>query len=92
MLIRKPILRRIIPLLKAEHGAERLRGVGVGGGVVPFFRQRTIDSPQGPDQPREWLSDDFAFCWLVRQAGGTVRGRISPTLGREMPEIKYLRP
>ena len=29
---------------------------------------------------------------LVRQAGGTLRGRISPTLGREMPELKYLRP
>ena len=92
MLIRKPILRRVLPLLKAENGAERLRVGEEAASVIPFFRQRTIDSSQGPGQPREWLSDDFAFCWLVRLAGGTLRARISPTLGREMPELKFLRP
>ena len=92
MLIRKPILRRLVPLLQVEHGAERLWIGEEAASVMPFFRQRTIDSPQGSGQRREWLSDDFAFCWLVRQAGGTLRGRISPTLGRELPELKYLRP
>jgi hypothetical protein len=58
MLIRKPILRRVLPLLKAEHGAERLRVGEEATGVIPFFRQRTVDSPQGPGQPREWLSVD----------------------------------
>ena len=89
MLIRKPVLRRVVPLLAAEHGAERLWVNEQWPAVIPFFRQRTVARPP---QPREWLGEDFAFCWLVRQVGGTLRGLISPTLGHEVHEIKYLRP
>jgi hypothetical protein len=92
MLIRQSILRRVVPLLVAEHGAERLWINEQWPAVIPFFRQRTIDSLLGPRHPREWLGEDFAFCWLVRQAGGTLRGLISPTLGHEVHEVKYMRP
>lgn len=92
MLIPRRTCTKLLPLVKELDGCER--AVIDDEGVVPFFRTRLIDSENGlePIYKKHWLGEDYSFCWLVRKAGGTIRGFISPTLGHEVMNIKYFVP
>lgn len=83
MMIRKPILHKLKELITFELGNDEGR-VWLGSndpGVIPFFKERLIDSYVGnPLNRMEWLGEDFSFCWLVKKAKGTLRGFISPTI------------
>lgn len=51
--------------------------------VYPFFYERIIDEPE-LNRKELWLSEDYSFCWLVRQHGGKIFGHIS-TVGHIIP-------
>ena len=54
--------------------------------------RRLSHSETIPEGPAEWLGEDYGFCWMVRQVGGTVRSHISKTIGHEVPSMKYFYP
>lgn len=91
MLIRKPILHRAAAFLAEENGAERIWASDVHPRVIPFFRQRLIDRESPGVGPKEWLGEDYAFCWLIRQVGGRLHGLLSKTIGHEIPEVKHVK-
>lgn len=97
MMIRLPILNKIFKFLQEEFKDKGGCEMWVGSNdnernVVPFFKQRFIESELNPDPThrREWTSEDYAFCWLTRHSGGTVRGMFSPTLGHEVHRLLHL--
>lgn len=55
----------------------------------PFFYERLVDEPEIPAYSI-WLSEDYSFCWLVRQIGGVVYGFTTPTIGHIIPTEKFL--
>lgn len=52
-----------------------------------FFERMAIEKQIG--YPELWLSEDYSFCWLVRQLGGRIYGYISSTIGHDVPNVKY---
>jgi len=90
MLIRKPILNKIAEFIKKENnGFNRFWISQNEPNIIPFFKQRFIDSELSAGLHKEWLGEDYGFCWLVRHVGGTVKGHISSTIGHEVPSIKF---
>jgi hypothetical protein len=55
--------------------------------AYPFFYERVVDEEKYGVKDC-WLSEDYSFCWLVRQISGKVYGYISPTIGHILPYIK----
>lgn len=95
MLIRKGILKKIEQFIKKENmGYSRFWISHDYKNIIPFFNQRLIISETIPsDKPMpEWLGEDYGFCWLVRQVGGTIKCHISPTIGHEIPKLLYFYP
>jgi glycosyltransferase involved in cell wall biosynthesis len=96
MLIHRPICTKIINLVKQLDGEEGRFCVNADSfkHITSFFKTRIIDPENGlyPMDVKHWLGEDYSFCWLVRQCGGTIRGFISNTLGREMSTIKNFFP
>ena len=96
MLIRRPILRRIEAFIRDEQmGQSRLFVSPDYPSVIPFFFQRRIPSERMYNNGipiQEWLSEDYAFCYLVRKCGGSLKGHLSPSIGHEIPHIKYFYP
>lgn len=84
MLIRKPVCRNMLKNIEKLDGGTRFSVDDVYDYVIPFFRTRFVDG--------SWLGEDYAFCWLVRQSGGTIRGFLSNTLGHEVLSIKHFLP
>lgn len=62
--------------------------------VVPFFKQRIVPTEFGPANCgiNDWLGEDYTFCWVVRQCGGTIRGFFTKTLGHEVANIRVFYP
>lgn len=57
-----------------------------------FFYERIVSEPGiNRNEKNLWISEDFSFCWLVRQVGGTVYGFLSETIGHIVTETKYLK-
>lgn len=83
MMIRRPLLHKLKELITFELGNKDGR-VWLGKndpGVIPFFKERIIEQYVGnPANKMEWLGEDYSFCWLVKKAGGTLKGFISPTI------------
>lgn len=95
MLIRKPILRRVEEFIKKEYkGVSRFWISNDHNAIIPFFIQRLIISETIPsDKPiPEWLGEDYGFCWTVRRVGGSIKCHVSPTIGHQVPQIKYFYP
>ena len=88
MLIRRPVLTRAAAFLAQEYGHERIWASERNPRVIPFFKQRFQPNEAGGQR---WQGEDFAFCWLVRQVGGRIVGLLSPTIGHELSEVKYIR-
>lgn len=68
------------------------------GGPIPtsltseayaLFLERVVSEPE-INRKDLWLSEDYSFCWLVRQNGGKIMGYISPTIGHIIPQDKYV--
>ena len=96
MLIHRPICAKIVNLVKQLDGEEGRFCVNADSFnyTTSFFRTRIVD-PENVLHPldvKHWLGEDYSFCWLVRQCGGTIRGFVSNTLGREMSTIKSFFP
>ena len=96
MLIHRPICTRLINLIKQLDGEEGRFCINADNpnNTIPFFRTRIVDPENGlhPLDVKHWLGEDYSFCWLVRQCGGTIRGFISNTLGHEVSTIKNFFP
>ena len=90
MLIRRPILDRVAEYLAPENTHPRYWISEHDPAVVPFFRNRFVESELTPGGPPEWLGEDYSFCWLIRRVGGSLRGFISPTIGHEIPLVHYI--
>lgn len=62
----------------------------------PFFFERVVKEELTGEKPL-WLGEDYSFCWLARQQGGSIYGYISPTIGHiltieqfvQTPKINY---
>jgi len=78
MAIKRPILRRVMEILKDEIDVVRVTGIGLN--YVPFFHQ-LITNPDG--KQTVWMGEDVSFCYRVRKAGGVVKGINSNTMGHE---------
>ena len=90
MLIRRPILHKIADFIKKENNGYFRFWISMNEpNIIPFFKQRFIDSELDPGTNKEWLGEDYAFCWLVRQVGGSIKAVLSSTIGHEVPNIKY---
>lgn len=95
MLIRKPILKKIEDYIKSENmGYSRFWISNDSNNIIPFFTQRLIISETiQSDKPEpEWLGEDYAFCWIVRRVGGTIKCHVSKTIGHEVPQMLYYYP
>lgn len=97
MLIRRPILTKIEEFIKKERmGYSRYYISPNFPNVIPFFIQRLIISESVPKDSNvivpEWLGEDYAFCWMVRQVGGTIKPYISKTIGHEVTQVLYYYP
>jgi hypothetical protein len=93
MLIRRPILRKVIQLLEKETGASRYTlNHDDEMAIIPFFQTKCLlRSELSPQALRgDWLGEDYSFCWRVRECGGTLRAFFSRTLGHEIPQVSYL--
>jgi len=60
--------------------------------VIPFFKQRIIDSEVSPGSGLDWLGEDFSFCKTVRDCGMVIRGFLTNSLGHEVPNIRIFYP
>jgi len=56
--------------------------------IIPFFKQRFIK--EFNNSKPQWLGEDYSFCYLIRQCGGTIRGFESRTLGHEVQKLLTL--
>lgn len=95
MMITRPILTKIYNYLKNEWGEEPRTWISFGeNGVIPFFKQRIIESEMSPNPvgQKEWLGEDYAFCHLVRKAGGYIHAQLSPTTGHDISGLRYFNP
>jgi hypothetical protein len=60
--------------------------------VIPFFKTRIIQSELNRVQiEKDWLGEDYSFCWLVRQAGGVIKGVPLEGMGHQVATIRYFR-
>jgi hypothetical protein len=55
----------------------------------PFFYERVVVDSEVRDE-EVWLSEDYSFCYTVRELGGTVYGYISPTIGHVISTEKFV--
>jgi hypothetical protein len=95
MLIRKPILHKMMPFLEKEFGAIRYaisRDEHAESYIIPFFQTKLLSKSElSPEATSgDWLGEDYSFCWRVREAGGILRGYMTRTLGHEIPQVSYL--
>ena len=63
--------------------------IGIDSYAFPFFFERIVDEKE-TNEKNIWLSEDYSFCWLVRNSGGRVYGYISPSIGHIVPIEKYI--
>lgn len=97
MMISKPILHTAFEWIKTNdqdvknNSVEgRLSISEIDKSIIPFFRQRMIPPEFG--MPSAWVGEDYSFCWLVRQVGGTIRGIVSRTIGHDVLVTRFLEP
>jgi len=95
MLIRRPICEKMLELIRELDGDTRFAiNATDESNIIPFFRTRFIE-PEANLNPRDrkhWLGEDYAFCWMVRQCGGVIRGFLSQTLGHEVLNVRHFYP
>jgi len=94
MMITKNILKKIEDYLAIEFNMESPRfWIDTNfRNVIPFFSQRFINTEVTDLNKRDWLGEDFGFCWLVRKVGGIIRGFMSQSIGHEVTTVKYFYP
>lgn len=83
MMIRYDIVDRIAKTLGKELYISK------DNKAYPFFYERVIEDPV-LNLKDQWLSEDYSFCWLVKQLKGTIYGYISPTIGHVIPSEKFV--
>lgn len=87
MLIRKPILRKVLTIIELENaGIVRYHVSNDFPNVIPFFNQRLIQT-DSLNKRGQWLGEDYAFCWMVKKVGGSIKGHISKSIGHQVPQI-----
>lgn len=92
MLIRTQILSKLVSTLTAKYGRE---GHIISSGlprIIPFFIQ-TLQTQYYDNleiEIDEWLGEDYSFCNLVRQVGGTIKAYMSPSLGHMVQSCKFI--
>lgn len=91
MLIRHTTLQKVAKWLEQNDVAHARVSGDDYAKVIPFFKQRIVPSEISPSG-NDWLGEDFTFCWLVRQCGGTIRGFLTKTLGHEVANIRVFYP
>ena len=95
MMISRTICSKVIPLIEKYDNVGRVT-IGQNPNeksVIPFFQQRFIKSElQKEKNTHDWLGEDYGFCWLVRQAEGTIRAYVSDSIGHEVYNMKFFAP
>lgn len=57
----------------------------------PFFYERIVDGVKyGYNNSALWLGEDYSFCWLANELGGSVYGYISSTIGHIISSEKFV--
>ena len=92
MLIRRSICTKIIDYLAEEYNyaPPRFSISRDYTDIIPFFAEKFVENDQSPNSQKIWLGEDYSFSWLVRKAGGVIRGLMSETIGHQVAQIKYL--
>jgi hypothetical protein len=89
MLISRPICTKIHEYIKFVDGVDRVNVDQQNRHCIPFFRTRYTKAEIAQDQPQEdWLGEDYSFCWLARQVGGTIRAKYMPNMAHEVTNIR----
>ena len=95
MMIKRPILKDVIKYLQILYKRNDEPRYWISENtqnIIPFFTQRFIKSEIALDSERNvWLGEDYGFCWLVRQCGGTIKGYLSPTIGHDINDVKFMK-
>lgn len=82
MMIRYEIVHNLVAHL------EKIK-IGLESYAYPLFFERVVEEKE-TNEKNLWLSEDYSFCWLVRNYGGKVYGYISPSIGHIVPIEKYI--
>ncbi len=95
MLIRRPIVKRVIQQLEEEYGSHRYavsRDEDTESYIIPFFQTKLLSRSELSPEANggDWLGEDYSFCWRVRKVGGVVRAFLTRSLGHEIPQVSYL--
>lgn len=83
MMITYEIVDKLVQNLK-----EKIK-VSIDSLAYPLFLERIVNEPETKEN-NLWLSEDYSFCWLVRNIGGRVYGYISNSIGHIVPVEKYI--
>ena len=90
MLIKKNICKKVAKLV---FELDKTTYVNIDTGnqyVIPFFRTRFVNSEINTIQTeKDWLGEDYSFCWLVRQVGGIIKGIPVERMGHEVTKTVY---
>lgn len=82
MMISYPIVDKLVKFFKKPIQISNKTS------VYPFFYERIVDEPE-LNRKELWLSEDYSFCWLVRQHGAKVFGYIS-SIGHVIPKEHFV--
>jgi len=92
LFFRKKALVRIHTWMKETEGLDRVMISDfkdhIESRVIPFFHA-VLEPPRESDGKRFWLGEDYSFSYRAIQAGLTIRGCISHTLGHEIPYVMF---
>lgn len=91
LFFRKTALTRIHDWMKEHEKLDRVVISDFPGNIeqrtIPFFH--SIIEPPREDGKVFWLGEDYSFSWRAGQAGLTIRGCITYTLGHEIPYVVH---
>jgi len=92
LFFRKKALVAIHEWMKKEEGLDRVMISDykdhIESRTIPFFHA-VLEPPRASDGKRFWLGEDYSFSYRAIQAGLSIRGCISHTLGHEIPYVVF---
>ena len=90
MLIKKNICKKVAKLVFELDKTTYVNIDTRNQYVIPFFRTRFVNSEINTIQTeKDWLGEDYSFCWLVRQVGGIIKGIPVERMGHEVTKTVY---
>ena len=92
MLINRPICTKIIDKVIELDGTKYVNIDPDNQYSIPFFKTRIIQSELNPHQvEKDWLGEDYSFCWMARQVGGVIKADAVEEMGHNVSQVIYFR-